>query len=43
MVSCMGLIVVISCLFFVRYLDRHTIDSFGASACDFFQLGLGIA
>lgn len=43
MVSCMGLIGVISSLFFVRYLDRRTIVMLGVGACGCCQLAFAVA
>ncbi|SPO01674.1 related to monosaccharide transporter [Cephalotrichum gorgonifer] len=43
MVSCMGLIGVISSLFFVRYLDRRVIVMLGVGACGCCQLAFAVA
>lgn len=43
MVSCMGLIGVISSLFFVRYLDRRMIVMLGVGACGLCQLAFAVA
>ena len=43
MVTCMGLLGVLSSLFFVRYLDRRLILMVGVAACGFCQLAFAIA
>lgn len=43
MVSCMGLLGVISSLFFVRYLDRRMIVMLGVGACGLCQLAFAVA
>lgn len=43
MISCMGLIGVITSLFFVRHLDRRMITMLGVGACGLCQLAFAVA
>lgn len=43
MVTCMGLIGVLTSFAFVRYIDRRTVMLFGVGACGLCQLAFAIA